>query len=92
MHKRIKRLLQAALIVILAVCLTNVILKRVDIAKTNAEIDAIKEEIRLQKRKNAEADDILSEENIEDFYRDLAEDNLGYGQSHEKVYKSVPAH
>lgn len=92
MHKRIKRLLQAALIVILAVCLTNVILKRVDIAKTNAEIDAIKEEIRLQKRKNAEADDILSEENIEDFYQDLAEDNLGYGQSHEKVYKSVPAH
>ncbi len=89
MRKRIKRLIQVFLIVVFAVCLTNFVVKKIDIAKKDAEIDAITEQIRQQKLKNGELEDILSEENEEDFYRNQAEDNLGYGYPNEKVYQDI---
>lgn len=89
MHKRIKQLIQIFLIVVFAVCLTNFVAKKIDIAKKDAEIDAINQQIRDQKLKNGELEDILSEENEEDFYRNQAEDNLGYGYPNEKVYQDI---
>lgn len=77
------------LIVVFAVCLTNFVVKKVDIAKKDAEIDSIERQIRDQKLKNGELEDILSEENEEDFYRNQAEDNLGYGYPNEKIYQDI---
>lgn len=89
MRKRFKRLIQVFLIVVFAVCLTNFVVKKVDIAKKDAEIDSIERQIRDQKLKNGELEDILSEENEEDFYRNQAEDNLGYGYPNEKIYQDI---
>lgn len=89
MRKRIKQLIQIFLIAVFAVCLTNFVVKKVDIAKKDAEIDEITRQIREQKLKNGELEDILSEENEEDFYRNHAEDNLGYGYPNEKVYQDI---
>lgn len=77
------------LIVVFAVCLTNFVVKKVDIAKKDAEIDSIERQIRDQKLKNGELEDILSEENEKDFYRNQAEDNLGYGYPNEKIYQDI---
>lgn len=89
MRKQFKRLIQVFLIVVFAVCLTNFVIKKIDIAKKDAEIEAVTQQIRDQKLKNGELEDILSEENEEDFYRNQAEDNLGYGYPNEKVYQDI---
>lgn len=89
MPKRVKQFVRIFLVVVFAVCLTNFVVKKIDIAKKDAEIEAISRKIREQKLKNGELEDILSEENEEDFYRNQAEDNLGYGYSNEKVYQDI---
>ena len=89
MRKRMKQLIQIFLIAVFAVCLMNFVVKKIDIAKKDAEIDAITQQIRDQKLKNGELEDILSEENEEDFYRNQAEDNLGYGYPNEKIYQDI---
>ncbi len=89
MHKIIvKRLLDIFLTVALIAILTGFVVRRVDIAKTDAEIGAVTRQIRDQELKNGELEDILSEENKEDFYRNQAED-MGYGYSKEKVYQDI---
>lgn len=89
MHKRIKQLFQIFLIVVFVVCLTNFVVKKIDIAKKDAEIDSIARQKREQILRNGELEDILSEENQEDFYRNQAEDNLGYGYPNEKIYQDI---
>lgn len=89
MRKRMKQLIQIFLIAVFVVCLTNFVVKKIDIAKKDAEIDDISRQIRDQKLKNGELEDILSEENEEDFYRNQAEDNLGYGYPNEKIYQDI---
>ena len=89
MRKKFKHLIQIFLAVVLLICLVNFVVKRVDIAETEAESERIREQIRQQELKNGELEDILSEENIDDFYRNLAEDNLGYGSADEKVYQNI---
>ena len=90
MRKKIKFLIQVFLVVVLCFFSVNFVAKRVDIAKKEAEIAATKEQLREQELRNGELEDILSEENKADFYREKAEDNLGYGESDEKVYKLIP--
>ena len=90
LHKRIKHLLLIVLIAVFAGILVNVVSSFVNNAKTDAQIADVKDQIRQTRLKNGEYEDILSEENEEDFYRALAEDNLGYGEPNEKVYESVP--
>jgi len=85
----VKRLIQIFLIVVLAVCLVNFIVKKIDIAETDAKNTQIREQIRAQELKNGELEDILADENIDDFYRGLAEDNLGYGRADEKIYQDI---
>jgi hypothetical protein len=89
LHKRIKQLFQIFLIAAFVVCLTNFVVKKIDIAKKDAEIDAIARQKREQILRNGELEDILSEENQEDFYRNQAEDNLGYGYPNEKIYQDI---
>lgn len=89
MHKIIvTRLIDIFLAVVLIVCLAGFVVRRIDIAKTDAEIEAVTQQIRDQELKNGELEDILSEENKEDFYRNQAED-MGYGYSNEKVYQDI---
>lgn len=90
MRKKIKFLIQVFLIVVLCFCSVNFVAKRIDIAKKDAEIAAAKERVREQELRNGELEDVLSEENEADFYREKAEDNLGYGDRDEKIYKLVP--
>ncbi len=67
----------------------QVIQRRISIARTDAELERMEELIRLQKMKNSEYSDILSEDNIEDFYKNIAEDSLGYGFNDEKIYVDI---
>ncbi len=89
MRKLLKKLVPIFLIVVFAVCLTNFVGKKIDIAKKDEEIASKEQQIRNQQLKNGELADILSEENLEDFYRNQAEDNLGYGFPNEKVYQDI---
>ena len=73
-----------------AVCLTNFVVKKIGLAKIDAEVASKQQQIREQQLKNGELQDILSEENEEDFYRNLAEDNLEYGDRDEIVYRVQP--
>ena len=84
-----KRLIQIFLIVVLVVCLVNFVVKKIDIAETESQNAQIREQIREQELKNGELQDILADENIDDFYRGLAEDNLGYGMADEKIYQDI---
>ena len=83
-------MIQIFLILVFTVCLTNFIAKKVDIAKKDAEIGNITQQIRDQKLKNGELEDILSEENKDDFYRQKAEDSLGLADRDEIIYQLVP--
>ena len=89
MHKRIKQLIRIFLVMLLAVFLTNFIVKKVNLAKTDEEIGVVNQNTRDQTLRNEELNDILSEENQEDFYRNQAEDKLGYGYPNEKVYQDI---
>ena len=90
MHKRIRQLLVLVLVAVFIGLLVNVISSRLSNAATDEKIKETNEQIRLANLKNGELADILSEPNKDDYYRGLAEDNLGYGAPNEKVYKSVP--
>ena len=54
MPKRVKQFVRIFLVVVFAVCLTNFVVKKIDIAKKDAEIEAISHKIREQKLKNGE--------------------------------------
>lgn len=90
MRKLFKRWVQVFLIIVFAVCLTNFVVKKIGLAKIDAEVASKQQQIREQQLKNGELQDILSEENEEDFYRNLAEDNLEYGDRDEIVYRVQP--
>lgn len=64
---------------------STVISRCVEIQKTENEIKDTQQSIEKQKIENAELSDVLSEENRDDFYRNLAEE-LGYGYAEEKIY------
>ena len=87
--RKVKRLIQVFLIAVFAVCLINFVVKKIDIAATEAEIDQVRDAKREQELRNGEFEDILAEENADDFNRNLAEDNLGLGKPDEKVYQDI---
>ena len=89
LRKKFKRLIQIFLAAVFLVCLVNFVVKRIDIAETEAEIEHTKEQIRQQELKKGELEDILAEENLDDFYREQAEDKLGYGFADEKIYQDI---
>ena len=83
------RILNIALSVVLVICVIGVVGKVVDIAAKNSEIEDINSQIRDQKLKNNEYSSVLDEDNLEDFYRMIAEDELGYASSDEIIYKDA---
>ena len=77
------------LFVIAAASVISLIFMRLDISDKEREIALVTERIREQKIRNSELADLLAEGNEDDFYRSIAEDNLGYGQNDEKIYKDI---
>lgn len=73
---------------VLAVSISTVLGRLVIIAKTEEQIENIRQEIKDQQIQNDELSDVLSDENKDDFYRRLAED-LGYGYIDEKIYIDI---
>ena len=90
MRIRANMIIQPFLAVVLVVCLVNFVVKKIDIAKKDEEIGTVTKQILDQKLKNGESEDILSDENKDDFYRKEAEENLGYADRDEIVYQLVP--
>ena len=86
---RSKTFIRIVLIAVLAVSVCSLIIMRMDISNTNREMSDINDKIKKQTLRNNELEDLLSEENEEDFYKDAAEKNFGYGKSDEKVYLDV---
>lgn len=81
------RFLNIALSVILVVSLINIIGKVFDISAKTSENKEIESKIRDQKLSNNEYDSILDEDNLEDFYRIIAEDELNLANGDEIIYK-----
>lgn len=86
MRKRLKRLVPVFLCFVFAMFLIGFVDKKIDINNTESEIEAMHQQIREQKLKNGELEDILANE--DDFYRNLA-DKFGYGYPNEKVYQDI---
>ena len=82
-------LIKLMLFVVAAASVISLIFMRIDIADKEQEIALISEMIKEQRLRNSEMEDLLAIENEEDFYRSIAEDNLGYGRNDEKIYKDI---
>ena len=87
-----RTILRLILCVILAVSVCSLIAMRLDIAKKDSELAEKQEEINNQKLRNNEMSSMLDEKNIEDFYRDIAENELDYGLNNEKIYIDISGH
>ena len=81
-----------ALMLTTSVFVVNLVSMRSDIAKTEAEIADINRQIIEQKLRNEEYEDILADANTDDFYRDVAENELGYASRDEKIYIDISGH
>mgnify|MGYP001029345244 CR=1 FL=1 len=84
-----KYLLRIFLLIVLVVSTVSVISMMVAISATESENQALEDQIQEQKLRNSEKSELLDEENEEDFYRDIAENVLGYGYGNEKVYVNI---
>lgn len=83
------RILNIALSVILVICVIGLVEKVADIAAKNSEIEDLKSQKREQELKNNEYSSLLDEANLEDFYRMIAESQLGLATSDEIIYKDA---
>jgi hypothetical protein len=86
--RKVKRLIQIFLIVVFAVCLINFVVKKIDIAATDAEIDDVKKQLVATKVNNGELQGLL--ENIGDLMQEIAEDTLKMGGPGDKVFEFIP--
>ena len=69
--------------------LFQIVSMRINIIKKDQELARIEEEIHEQKLKNNEYDALLSEENKEDFYKNIAENELNYAERDEILYFDI---
>ena len=69
--------------------LFQIVSMRINIIKKDQELARIEEEIHEQKLKNNEYDALLSEENKEDFYKNIAENELNYAEIEEILYFDI---
>ncbi len=90
MKKTFGLLLKCVLCVVAVICSATFFIMRASIADTEKQISGIVDRINDQKVRNEEYRSILSDENAEDFYRTVAEDDLGYGEYDEKIYVNIP--
>jgi hypothetical protein len=62
------------------------------IAASDEELARIGQEIIEQLLRNDEYNDILADANTEDFYKNDAENELGYASRNEKIYIDISGH
>ena len=62
---------------------------RINISQKDKEIKWIENRIKEQKIINNEYDSILKDENLSDFYKSIAEDDLGFALNDEIIYVDV---
>lgn len=84
-----KYILRIFLCIVFVVSFVSVISMIVSTANTDSVNDSIRKQIQAQKLRNKEKEALLEDENQEDFYRDIAENSLGYGYGNEKVYVNI---
>ena len=83
------RFLTIFLAVILAIFVANFITMLADINSTEKKINEIGHQLREQRILNSQYESILDEENLEDFYINVAETELDYAYSDEIIYVNV---
>ena len=86
---RSKTFIRIVLGFVLAVSVCSLIVLRMGTSESDKKIAESNEMLKEQKLRNNEMEDLLSEENEEDFYKDAAERHYDYGKSDEKVYLDV---
>ena len=84
-----KTFIRIVLGVVLAASVCSLIVLRMGTIASDKKIEEGNNMLKQQKLRNNEMEDLLSEENEEDFYKDAAEKHYGYGKSDEKVYLDV---
>ena len=89
---KIRIVVSFCLLLAIAVSVVNLISMRADIAATEDKIADINRKIVEQKLRNEEYEDILADANTDDFYRDVAENELGYASRDEKIYIDISGH
>ena len=89
---KIRIIVSFCLLLAIVVSVVNLISMRSDIAETENEIADINHKIIEQKLRNEEYEDILADANTDDFYRDVAENDLGYASRGEKIYIDISGH
>ena len=89
---KLKLISIAALSLIAVVMVFGVISMRADISDTEDAIAEIDHQIIEQKLRNEEYEDILADANTDDFFRDVAENDLGYASRDEKIYIDISGH
>jgi len=89
---KIKIIVSICLVLAIAVSVVNLFSMRAAIAATEKEISDISQKIAEQKLRNEEYEDILADANTDDFYRDVAENELGYASRDEKIYIDISGH
>lgn len=89
---RIRFFILSVLFIVTVGSVVNLFSMRSAIAETEAEIASINRQIVEQKLRNEEYRDILADANTDDFYRDVAENELGYASRDEKIYIDISGH
>ena len=89
---KIKIIVSICLVLAIAVSVVNLFSMRAAISATENEISDISQKIAEQKLRNEEYEDILADANTDDFYRDVAENELGYASRDEKIYIDISGH
>ena len=80
------------LCVILVACralVVGIVSTQVRTQAKNEELKQYEQMIEAQENTNAELQEVVDTGNIDDYAADVARDQLGYGQSDEKVYVNI---
>ena len=89
---KIRVIVSFCLLLAIAVSTVNLLSMRADILASDDKIADISRQIIEQKLRNEEYEDILADANTDDFYRDVAENELGYASRDEKIYIDISGH
>lgn len=84
-----KNVLHLLLVAVLVLSVVSFLAMRNSLIQKDLENEELRSIIREKKVANNELSAMLDEENQDDFYRSIAERDLGYGMGNEKVYIDV---
>ncbi len=84
-----KNVLHLLLVAVLVLSVVSFLAMRNSLTQKDLENEEIRRAIREKKIANNELSAMMDDENLDDFYRSIAERDLGYGTGNEKVYIDV---